>query len=29
MPDAVQFKFLAAPLGEHQIRELIRIPFGL
>ena len=26
MQDAIQFKFLAAPLAEAQLKELIRIP---
>ena len=28
MKDAVQFKFLAAPLREDQLKELIQIPPG-
>ena len=26
--DAVQFKFLAAPLTEEQLKELVEIPIG-
>jgi hypothetical protein len=26
MKDAVQFKFLPAPLNESQLKELIRVP---
>ena len=28
MQDAIAFKFLAAPLGEDALKELIRIPSG-
>jgi hypothetical protein len=28
MKDAVAFKFLAAPLTENALKELIRIPAG-
>ena len=26
MKDAVQFKFMAAPLNENQLKELIQVP---
>ena len=29
MQDAIAFKFLAAPLGEDALKELIQIPPGL
>ncbi len=29
MQDAIAFKFLAAPLGENQLKELLQIPPGL
>jgi hypothetical protein len=28
MKDAIQFKFLSAPLSETQLKELIQIPPG-